>query len=99
MLGNKDTAPFAVSGTPITNNTTYTGSSIPGQVEIYDSLTNPFINGIIILNDSGGYNLFIQPNSEPDRVLLGQWTQVNTFGLLNSNVRYGDSAYSVIWEN
>jgi len=94
MLGSNDLAPFVVDGSNITRNTSYSGAEIPGQVEIFDSLDSPYINGIIITNSSGGHSF--APGSEPDRLNLGQYSSVDTFGTLPPG-SVGDSGYSLLW--
>lgn len=97
QLGINDRAPFTVGGQNIVNNTSYPrDGSIPGYIEIFDDINSPYINGVICVDSSSG--LSFQPGSEPDKVNLGKYNQVNTFNNI-PNGAVGDSGYSLIWEN
>ncbi|MFH1415761.1 MAG: carboxypeptidase regulatory-like domain-containing protein [Elusimicrobiota bacterium] len=70
MLGNNDGAPFyALDAGEITTDTRWT-SSLPQSCQVFDSLSDPTITGLIEFTGTG-FN-------DPDKVILGYWPAVGS---------------------
>lgn len=100
QLGSNDSAPFSVAGNEIQTEQLYTGAGIPPQINIYDSLDNPYINGVITVRGSGGYPLA----NEPDKVFLGRWAgnadrYFDPAYTSSGNLNGEDTEYAVLWTN
>ena len=97
QLGTNRNAPLVIDDDDVEYNETYTGSGIPGQVEVFDKANDPLINGVATVNGTGG--LAFTPGSEPDRLNVGNFRDVGLFDGFPVGMLAGTNGYSVIWEN
>lgn len=99
QLGHNDSAPFSVNGEQVIYETSDQGADVPEQIEIYDDVNNPYINGVITLKDSEGFPI----ENEPDKINLGKWSGTSSatrhYILGSTSTLIGDSEYAVMWTN
>ncbi|MCM3788414.1 flagellin [Domibacillus indicus] len=98
MLGNDDRAPFIVNGDPVSNQTTYTGDSIPAEFIVYNQNTGDEANAEFqahgIIKSTNEFEIL----EEPSKFAIGRYNLVNNWGFNDNTGIVGDSGYSLWWD-